>query len=268
MKTELSDTQSSDILRVIEETEDFFKNLDAQNKQSKEVLLALNTAENQSPEEIESVLKAYYRLDYSIFETIAPDFLQKRKSLLDERFEFTPKNVENIIRVNNILTENSLKVLEKAKKLQEELSAKSDDFAEDFEIEGTVQVSYNGNNSLIDFDPEHDESCDSGRHHIAELIDFASSFDNNSREDLFYCHFFKTGEAHSYPLFIEEGEYWDYDFQTQSEFKNIRFCWAFHNLAEHSLYAMQDIVRINDFWNEVTVVYQNFNGNYKMIDIP
>ncbi|MDL2304923.1 hypothetical protein LJC72_06245 [Bacteroides sp. OttesenSCG-928-D19] len=210
-----------------------------------------------SPEKIEQLLKAYYRLQFKLFQELAPSYLEKRKSLLNSSFEFTSSNVENLIRVNNILSENSRKVSAQAKKLYLQLYSLQDEFTEDFEIEGTVRVSHNGNDSLIDFNPLHDEDEKSDRPHIMEIIDHV--MEKTHPNSLFSCHYSKDNDEFSFPMFLADGEYWDYKFQTRPEFERVRFSWAFHNLVEHSLYALQDIVRINDFWNEVTVTYQNFS---------
>jgi len=211
-----------------------------------------------SPGKIAQILKKTFRLKpASLYLPIRKAYLQKRKELLDTSFKFTPENIEKLIRVNQILTENSQKVLAQAKKLYDQLQAQTCDFTQDFEIEGTVRVSYNGDSSLIDFDPEKEEICGESKYsHIAEIID--STMADCYFKNLYYCHY----NDNSKPNMCEEKDiFWAFSLDTVPLIEGVSFCSAFHNLADHTLYALQDIVRINDFWNEVKVRYQNFNGD-------
>lgn len=220
------------------------------------------TDKDISPETIEQILKGIHRFNLyfrnnSLYKSARDSYLEKRKELLDKAFEFTPENIEKLLRVNQILTENCQKVLAKAKKMYDQLQSQNDDFIHDFEIFGTVNVSYNGDESLIDFDPEKDESCGKSKYpHIAEIID--SAIRCNSFDNLYECHFNDNATP---DISNEEEIFWEHSIRAIPPIEGVCYCWAFHNLVDHTFYALQDIIRINDFWNEVKVWYQNFDGD-------
>jgi hypothetical protein len=161
-----------------------------------------------------------------------------------------PDNTAHLCRVNKALCDGSEKVLRKtvelSAKLRKEMEDEHNDFLQDFEIEGTINVSYNGNNSLIDFDPETEvDELAKNDFHIAEILDFSNKFP---------LWTFYEGENLE-PIIVD----YSISLLAVPELKNIRFCSAFLCLCADTYYALSDIVRINDFWNEVTVCYQNFN---------
>lgn len=163
-----------------QEINECFEKIDSSNQTLKELLLSISESENQTPQDIEQLLKTHYRLWCRNNNKVIRSFLEKRKYLLDKSFEYTPENIENLIRVNRILSDGSEKVLQQAQKLQKKLQNQNDGFTQDFEIEGTVRVSYNGNDSLIDFNPDYDEDEESDRPHIMEIID-SSTYENTPK---------------------------------------------------------------------------------------
>ncbi|MDL2323144.1 hypothetical protein LJC52_04065 [Bacteroidales bacterium OttesenSCG-928-A17] len=240
----------------------YFEEIDSFNGYLKEQLLSVSESENQTPQKIEQLLKTHYyswrRLNVELIRLL----LEERRFLLNKSFEFTPKNIENLLRVNRILSEGSQKVMTKSVEMARELQNREDNFTDYYEISGTVRVLYDGNDSLIDFDPEHDEDELSDCPHIMEII--SSAMSSRYREDLFFCYPSKNGDPYGTPLYADDP--WNRNFNSRPEFAGIRFSWAFHNLVDHTLYALQDVVRINDFWNEVTVIHQNLDGKERIID--
>ncbi len=248
---------AKEVFYGVEDIQYYFEKVENAAKTTQELFLHLEKPEMQSAEKIETWLKGLYHLEYKKFKLIVSTALSRRRELLNSVFEFSLKNVENLIRVNDILTENSQKVVNQAEKIQLELRKQiknnPDGFLQDFEIKGTVNICYNGNDSLLGFDPKHDEDENSDKPHIAQILD------EMKEQPLYECHFSIKDRSHSFPMFCTG--HWNAQLQSRPELKEITFCWAFHNLADHTSYALQDIVRINDFWNEVTVEYQNFEGN-------
>jgi hypothetical protein len=211
---------------------------------------------NRNIEKIERVIKNLYHLESKRVDfPMSISLLEKRKKMLNRSFEFTPENIEKLARVNKILTENSQKVLAQALKLYKQLQTQRCDFTQDFEIEGTVSFQYNDEKSLIGFDSNKDEVCGEVMYpHIVEIIDDVST---PWIEKLFYCHFSKNHEVEG----NKDDIFWEHSLNNVPSIEGVRFCNAFHHLADYTLYALQDIIRFNDFWNEVQVTYQNFDGN-------
>jgi len=54
------------------------------------------------------------------------------------------------------------------------------------------------------------------------------------------------------------GESWF--FNQFPELRTLPIGWEFHNLLFHSNYALQDIIRVNDFWCEAKVGWQHIAG--------
>ncbi|WP_163222138.1 hypothetical protein [Bacteroides sp. 214] len=251
------------VTRDIKSINDYFDDLELSNRDLKKILLETALPEKQSPEKIELLLKHHYHSwDRAGHRDLIYFYLEQRKYLLDKVFEFTPKNIENFLRVNRILSEGSQKVMTKSVEMARELQNREDNFTNYYEISGTVRVLYDGSDSLIDFDPEHDEDELSDCPHIMEII--SSAMSSRYREDLFFCYPSKNGDLYGTPLYADDP--WNRNFDSRPEFAGIRFSWAFHNLVDHTLYALQDVVRINDFWNEVTVIHQNLDGKERIID--
>lgn len=251
-----------------QEVNEYFDEIASFNQTLKEQLLSISAPENQTAQNIEQLLKTHYHSWSKQDEDELIRFLlEKRKYMLDKTFEYTPKNIENLLRVNRILSEGSEKVKAQARKLHKAMLALNDGFTQDFEIEGTVRVSYNGNHSLIDFDPDFDEDDEApfpSPPHIMEIIDSATPA--RFPQDLFSCHYDdRDREIDDDDIYCDDG--WRFTLRRDCpEFQGARCSWAFHNLADHSLYALQDIVRINDFWNEVTVIYQNWGEDEQIVE--
>lgn len=245
----------------------YFDKIDSFNQTLKEQLLSISELQNKTPENIEQLLKNhYYSWCKQDKNELIRVLLEKRKYLLNKSFEYTPENIENLLRVNRILSEGAEKVLSQAQKLHKTMQTLNDGFTQDFEIDGTVRVSYNGNESLIDFNPnfDKDKAPFPNPPHIMEIIDSATP--TRFPQDLFSCHYDdRDREIDDDDIYCEDG--WRFTLRRDCpEFQGNRCSWAFHNLADHSLYALQDIVRINDFWNEVTVIYQNFDGDKLIVE--
>lgn len=49
----------------------------------------------------------------------------------------------------------------------------------------------------------------------------------------------------------------DFPFIGCEEFKNIKICYAVHNLTDHLGYSIPDLIRLNDFWCEVRLTLQS-----------
>lgn len=173
-----------------EKVNEYFDKIATFNQRLKEQLLSISEPENLTPQNIEQLLKTHYYLwKKGNKRQIIRLLLEKRKHLLNKTFEYTPENIENLLRVNRILSEGSEKVKSQARKLYEETLSRNDGFTQDFEIDGIVSVSYNGNHSLIDFNPDFDENDEDPESppHIMEIIDSAMS--GRYPENLYSCHY-------------------------------------------------------------------------------
>jgi len=189
--------------------------------------------------------------------------LSQRKYLINRDFIFTPEAVNHIERVNSILTKSTAKVLKRTEYLYRQmvqLKAKGDDFLDDFNVEGTVAVGYIGEESILTFDKDENNG-QSDYQAMADVLDFT----NNAFE---YLRTFSISDGSN--LFPGETEdrfiiddtmelNWNIELLSAPELSFIEyFCYASHILFVDSRYSLSDIIRINDFWNEVKVTHQNW----------
>ena len=192
--------------------------------------------------------------------------LSVRKHLINCNFVFTPEAINGIERINRILMESTVKVLNRTNllcKQMTELKARGDDFLDSFSVEGTVSVRFNSEESALIL--EQDENNGQSDYvAMAEVLEDA----NHSYENLIGFRFDEGCE-----LFSKAGEEifvgdemqksnWNIEELSDPVLSGIEyFCYASHCLFVHSTYSYSDIIRINDIWNEVKVTHQNWGEN-------
>ena len=222
--------------------------------------------EKLSLPELEAMIKELYQKfqkSRSYSDDLLNACLSQRKYLINRNFIFTPEAVYHIERVNSILTKSTAKVLNRTEFLYRQmvqLKAKGDDFLDDFNVDGTVAVGYSGEESILTFDKD-ENSGQSDYHAMADVLDFT----NNAFE---YLRRFSISDGGN--LIHEETEdkfiidhtlelNWNIELLSAPELSSIEyFCYASHILFVDSRYSLSDIIRINDFRNEVKVTHQNW----------
>ena len=189
--------------------------------------------------------------------------LSQRKYLINRNFIFTPEAVNHIERVNSILTKSTAKVLKRTEYLYRQmvqLKVKGDDFLDDFNVKGTVAVGYSGEESILTFDKDENNG-QSDYQAMADVLDFTNNafaylrtFSISDEGNLF------PGEPEDKFIIDDTMELnWNIELLSAPELSFIEyFCYASHILFVDSRYSLSDIIRINDFWNEVKVTHQNW----------
>lgn len=189
-------------------------------------------------------------------------YLQHRKDLINNDFRFNIEIVSHIERVNQMLTNKTARLLKKTTELARQMQfveAASDDFLDDYEIEAILKVEYNGKDLLhIEFDENIGRSDYHAMAdilysvdylpHLPHLRSFSFSLGNHKRqnaEELYSDEMLKLN--------------WNIEELSAPELKHIKyFSWASHLLLCDSLYSTLGIVRIETFWAEINVKWQNF----------
>jgi hypothetical protein len=194
--------------------------------------------------------------------------LFERRQRIRQTFQYTPEQVRQIERVNRILTDGSAKVLLRAGQLYRQmfqLKSAGDEFLDDFEIEATVSVAYSGADSVLrlEFDENRGESDYEA---MAEILDDCPLGDRNLRSFHFSYRPVADWRASDEALGIVDtmmlaGESWGEDCLDVPELRHVNFCYAAHCLFVDSAYSLSDIIRCNDFWNQVQVMHQNWGEN-------
>lgn len=120
-------------------------------------------------------------------------------------------------------------------------------FDDDYEIEGSLRFSFNGEESVLKLDDDSHYSSDFTQ--MMELLNVLI----HRKTDL---HPLECIDLHSPSL--DDGQSWDeYPFRGRKEFDDITICYAIHNFTSHLGYSIPDLIRMNDFWAEVHLTIQS-----------
>jgi hypothetical protein len=186
-----------------------------------------------------------------------------RKWLINSNFKFTQNAVSHIERINRILTESTAKVLKRSRLLygqMVQLKQQGDDFLDDFNVDGSISASFNGEASvlILDEDENHGQSDYIA---MAEILNYTQLAFENLRA--FYFSYDDNPECQE----IDEDRFkddmlklnWNIELLSAPELSSIDyFCYASHILFVDSKYSISDAIRVNDIWNEVKVRHQNW----------
>lgn len=191
--------------------------------------------------------------------------LLERRRRIRQTFQYTPEQVSQIERVNRILTDGSAKVLQRAGTLYRQmlkLKSAGDEFLDDFEIEATVSIGYCGADSVLQLEFDENQG-ESDYQAMAEILDDCPLEDRNLRSFHFSYQPAADWRASDEALGIVDtmiltGESWDEDCLDVPELRHVNFCHAAHCLFVDSAYSLSDIIRCNDFWNQVQATHQNW----------
>jgi len=198
------------------------------------------------------------------------DVLGLRKSILNERFVFTPQAVMHFERINKLMIEQTAKLLAKTETLYEQMKANKkagDDFLDDFHLEATLEVGYRGEESILILEADENAGeCDYNA--LAEIISFTpNAFCKPLRS--FHLHNHETCPFPPEEMLADNQflgnwdteENWDENLLRIPELQHIPYiCYALRGLVIHSNYSFSDILRINDIRCEVSVDWRN-GGN-------
>jgi len=206
--------------------------------------------DNYSIDQLEEAIMSLYALHHKSRQEKDElmEALLIRKLKMNERFEWTPENREKLLRLNQKLIECWTKIREEAKQTIETLHKRinePDNFLTDYYVEAKVL-------SFI-YIPDEDgrfwEAQDCIEEVLIDSLDdckYVVNYDSfESKEDLDYCKY--LDRAHYYhddPIFDKEFE---------AHFISL----AVHELYDHTLWSLPDILRINRLWAEVQVVKQH-----------
>lgn len=210
---------------------------------------------------LESEIKKLYDSNSDINEKRIKDCLQLRKFLINKDYSFNHETIKQIERINQILTYKTARVLKKAIELDKQMQAikaNGDDFLEDYEIEGRLEVNSNIDNLIL---LEEDEN--NGQSDYSAMNEILYNLDNTLPScRSFYFHDRDNTPSHE----TEEEIYtdkmlklnWNIELLGVQELKHIEyFCWASHLLFCDSLYSISDVIRIKDFCMNVKVEWKN-----------
>jgi hypothetical protein len=189
--------------------------------------------------------------------------LEQRKYLLSQMFECTSENLKLMQNAANLIKKHTEILNEKGDELYAQMSKifqdrKHEPFS-DFEVDLSLTVSFNDEHSVLHLPDDH-----SGSDYI-KMADFLSSLHYNGRyisDNLMTFSNYCPERKEYIDRKTEFGNdiLWEYYGRTHPKLLEVQITDEFHNLFDHTLYALQDIIRINDVWSEAKVRWQLIEG--------
>jgi len=188
--------------------------------------------------------------------------MEDRKILLDWMFCETPEEVERMRIVNQRLFDLTNRLRVKMADVAEYLVSRDrDDFDDDYEVEGTLRFSYNGDDSVLPY--PGDEVYGSDFRLMVNVRDWLK-VDNRSHLLELLCRYDEPRESIMVSGNLDDGQSWIHDMT--GCFDDILICHTTLLFNRDFGFPVADILHLNDFWNEVHVRYQNFatqDKNYR-----
>ena len=187
----------------------------------------------------------------------------QRKHLLNDMFEYSPENIERLRRMAVLIKDRTAILHEKGNQLYNQMiqlwSKGSNEPFTDFAIKLSLHVSYNSEDSVLLLE---DDGSGSNYVQMADILDL---FHDASTHNLIYKDRIDYNPERKYQSFQFEDEVgWRfsarYDFSKFPELQDTPVYWEFHQLLDHTYYSFQDIIRMNDIWGEVAVIWQQVAG--------
>ena len=186
----------------------------------------------------------------------------ERKVLLDWMFCETPEEVERMRIVNQRLFDLTNRLRVKMADVADYLVSRDrDDFDDDYEVEGTLRFSYNGDDSVLPY--PGDEVYGSNFRLMVNVRDWLK-VDNRSHLLELLCRYDEPRESIMVSGNLDDGQSWIHDMT--GCFDDILICHTTMLFNRDFGFPVVDILHLNDFWNEVHVRYQNFatqDKNYR-----
>ena len=177
--------------------------------------------------------------------------LHQRCTILNKMFAATPTEIDRFKQVNEMLYDLTSQLFNRVKSLSgscEKIADRS--FDDDYEIWGTLRVNVECPEDILTLDDDDDYGSDFLlMNHILYLL-----YDNkNSNIEWFNAYAIAAEEK---PM-CDDGVSWnEYPFYGRKEFDDIVICHAVHDICNHKMYSVPDLLRLNSYWAEVKLTLQ------------
>lgn len=192
----------------------------------------------------------YSDLDKSDKEKVK-DLLSERCVILNSMFRPTEANIAHFRKVNDELYRLSAVLNERVKRLaaKKPMLLNSPEFDDDYELEGTLKFVFNDEDSVCKLP----DDAEYGSNFPLMIKTLYEVYNDTPLDSIV------TANEHRGSL--DDGESWNEPpFIRYPEFNDIIICYAVHDLTSHKYYSIPDLLRLNDFWSEVTFVAQSITN--------
>ena len=177
--------------------------------------------------------------------------LRERRDILNEMFQPTEDNLALFRKVNDELYRLTMALNERVKKFvgKKDILLYSPDFDGDYELEGSLKFVFNDETSICRL-PDDDYY---GSKFAVMIKTLYEVYSHSGIESI------ATINEHRGPL--DDGVSWyEYPFNRFPVFKDFIICHAVHDLTDHKLYSIPDLLHLNDFWSEVEFKAQSITN--------
>lgn len=190
--------------------------------------------------------------------------LGQRRTLLNWMYMETPQEVARMNQLNTRLFDLTNRLRVKMADVCESLAFhQRDDFDDDFEVEGTLKFSYNGEESILPYDGADVYGSD-------YRLMIATNNWLTGDEPLHFlelsCRYDWSREMILSSGDLDDGVSWAH--YTPGIFEGICICYTTSIFCRYAGYPIQDVLQLNDIWNEVHVRYQHFSTQDKNYKYP
>lgn len=183
--------------------------------------------------------------------TALEPLLRKRQRILNRLWQPTEESMARLRQVNQHLLHLTQQLHARYERMAAKVPALMDapDFDDDSELTGTLRYHYNSEESVLRLPDDARYASD----FPLMIQTLAELTDAQGQSDIEYIHTKTTPK--------DDGSSWNEPpFRGRPEFEDIIICHAVHDLCCHKLYSLPDLVRLNDFWCEVTFVTQSITA--------
>ncbi len=188
--------------------------------------------------------------------------LDQRRTLLNWVFLQTPQEKVRMSILNTRLFDLTKRLRVKMADVCESLAThERDDFDDDYEVEGTLRFCYNDEDSILPY--EGVDVYGSNYRLMIATNNYLTSEENLHCLEL-HCRYNEPRESILKSGNCDDGQSWSHE--TPGSFLGICICHTTAIFCRDLDYPIQDVLQLNDFWNEVHVRYQQFatqDKNYK-----
>lgn len=200
------------------------------------------------------------------------DLLSDRCYLLNQMFRATPTEVERFERINDMLYRLTQKLHAKTASVYRELIkyAPDPDFDDDIEVDGFILFNYDSDADSVlrlDDDDYYGSDFDKMLHIYSWILrddwqNLCWVFKSFSPEDTSAMSDTELGIKNT----LDDGTTWAEGWLRNPALEHICICHTVHDICTHKHFSIPDLLRLNDFWCEVSVKHQHLvaqDGSHK-----
>lgn len=184
--------------------------------------------------------------------------LQQRRTILNQMFTATSAELEHFRQVNEMLYNMTAQLFDRVKDLSHSSEKVANStYDDDYEIFGTLQVSVELETDILTLDDDDYYGSDFlFMNHILCLI-----YDGHHGNIEWFNADAIAGEEK--PM-CDDGVSWnEYPFFDRKEFDDIVICHAVHDICNHKMFSIPDLLRINSYWAETKLILQKIVSQQK-----